>query len=773
MGAILQKMKADLIHRPVESALIAVTVTAATALLTLALATLMNLSAPYDRSFEDLNGAHLWLYFNREQTRRRDIERIEALPGVAESTGLQVSLLCRADVGGTRVWGSLRALPEQPPIVNRLWLREGRYPAPHQAEVLAGVELHDAYRLAVGDTVTVTTQGGRRMALRVVGLAYNPMWDTYRSSQPPYLYANREILRRLAPDESAWDWSLGLRLTDPQAVEETVAQVEASLHRDALTGHTDWRDVRQSAIFGVQLNMVFLGAFSLFAILATVLVVTTSIGSAVLNQFRQIGILKAVGFTGGQVLALYTGQYLALGLVACPVGLLLGAWFSPLPLQSAAASLGTTFRPPLHPLLIILTCVTILGVIGSATLGAARRGARTNIIRAISTGAEAPQRRSPWAVRWAIRLRLPMTVVLGLNNLFARPFRSLLTGLNLTLGVMGILFGLALHETLGVYRADPSLLGIPYDAVVTRGVSSHLEVQHLLRRAPGVIGFYAERRLEVKTPDGRLFQVRAVEGDLTSFPLRLGAGRLFQPDSREAIAGQGLLDWLGLAVGDELTIIMGGEEEHPVTLRIVGQYLEPVNAGEMLMASLPALAREAGTGDPQTYYLALDSTADPARLETYLESRADVDLTVVGQAVPDAVFYLQLAIFALAAILIGIALVNVFNTTLLAMQEQKRMVGILKTVGMTPTQVMAMVGNTAGSLGLMATALGIPLGLAFTRGLLAMLARIYGFGEVHVTVNPLFMLLLAPLMVLVSVAGSLVPARQAARSPIVEVLRRE
>jgi hypothetical protein len=124
MHAVAQKIKADITSRPVVSILIVLTILAASTLLTLALATLMNLSDPYDRSFEELNAAHLWLYFDRDRIRSSDIERIEALPGVLESTGLQYSVPSRAKIRDTRVWTILRAIPETMPLVNGLLVQD-------------------------------------------------------------------------------------------------------------------------------------------------------------------------------------------------------------------------------------------------------------------------------------------------------------------------------------------------------------------------------------------------------------------------------------------------------------------------------------------------------------------------------------------------------------------------------------------------------------------------------------------------------------------------
>jgi putative ABC transport system permease protein len=774
MQAVLQKIKADILSRPKISLMIMVTVISSSMLLTLALATLVNTNAPYDRTFEELNAAHLWLYLDRGQIGLRDVERIEALPDVVESTGLRYSVLSRVRIGETRLWVSLRAVPLEQPAVNRLLVQEGRYLIARQEELLASKDLKDWHDLALGQQVGVTRADGQEVDLPVIGLAYNSMWDIYRTSQPPYIYVSEDTLRELFPDDSTWDWSIGLRLADPNGVDDTVAKVEKMLGSDAVEGHTDWRDVRDTATFDARMASVFLGAFSFFSVLATMLVIASSVGSIVLSQFKQIGVLRAVGFTQAQILWLYLGQYLVLGALGCLIGMPIGFILAPLPLKSVAVSLSTTYYPPLDLPFVGF----ILGLVGSiivcASLGAALRGARANIVQSIAIGAEAPRKRLPWPVRLVARLGLPTVLLLGVNDVFARPFRSLLTGFNLMLGVIGITFGLALTETLETYNADPSLLGIFYDATVTREDTSDSKTRHMLNSAPGVDAFYSEYVADVETLTGQSFRLRAVEGDLAAFPFRIPEGRLFQPNTYEALAGRGLLDWLGLEIGDDITITFDEQENRPVTWHIVGQYLESVNRGQLLMVSLPTVARHVKTADPTTYYLQLDPNCNMQQLEQYLEPRPDSDLDLSPAVkIPDYVVYLQLAVFALSAILMGIALVNVFNTSLLAMQEKLRVIGVLKAVGMTPRQVVTMASTTAGFLGLLAVLSGMPSGLILTKGMINTLSLTYGFGEIQVVLSYLYILLLPPLIVGISVLGSLIPGWQAARLSIVKVLRNE
>jgi ABC-type lipoprotein release transport system permease subunit len=57
--------------------------------------------------------------------------------------------------------------------------------------------------------------------------------------------------------------------------------------------------------------------------------------------------------------------------------------------------------------------------------------------------------------------------------------------------------------------------------------------------------------------------------------------------------------------------------------------------------------------------------------------------------------------------------------------------------------------------------------------MLTTLSASLGFGEVAISLNLFYLLMLIPLMVIVSMAGSFIPGRQAAALAIINVLRRE
>jgi hypothetical protein len=124
MKAVWEKIKADLFHHRVVSVLIIGTIAIAAALLTLALSTLLNLGAPYDRLFVQENGAHLWVYFKSGRINSNDIREIQALPGISDSTPRQYSYPTQARIHDARVSITLRAIPDAQPDIFLLSLRK-------------------------------------------------------------------------------------------------------------------------------------------------------------------------------------------------------------------------------------------------------------------------------------------------------------------------------------------------------------------------------------------------------------------------------------------------------------------------------------------------------------------------------------------------------------------------------------------------------------------------------------------------------------------------
>jgi len=783
MRAILLKIKVDLLNNRANTLLVMLTITASAALLALTVIALSSMSDPYDRVFNQLNGAHLWLYFDRERVSKANIGRVERMGGVRASSGLVTSQAARVEFrADEKTMVSARSIPPDAApgkaAVNALMITSGRALTAEDTRAdargaLLDKNLAEQFHVNVGDSILLRTDSGDR-ELVVVGIAFNPTWDIYRTTQLPYLYLPEKTFETFFSDPQAWDWSLGLRLEDPQAVDAARASAEGLLHKKAIRAHTDWREVRDAYIFGVQLNALLLTAFGIFALWASALIITNSISGVVLAQFRDIGLLKALGFSAGNIAGVYLGQNLLVGALGGALGIGAAVLLAPLPLANMARSLNTTPRAAFDPVLLPLVWLAVQAVVLFATAWPAGQGMRVNIIRAISTGYEMANPKPSLLARLAKALRLPAPVVLGVKDAFAQRGRALLTLASLMVGVMSLVFSLVLNNVIDDYLRDPSQLGVVYDAWVDRENVSDKTARAILQTTPGVTAFFAHAAAPVKTLDGREFNLRGEEGDLAGFPYLLEEGRVIDPNAAgEAMIGLGLKNWLGLELGDTFTVLVG-EKDRVLSLHVVGVYREPADQGQMAITGLRSLKQIGAALDPTTYYLRLAPGADVSAMRDRLKSRSKDNLTLsILNTTPESLVHFRVAMLALSAVLVFLAVSSVFNSAVLDVRERLNEVGVFKALGMTPAQVLVMVVSSGATLGMLAGILGAPLGVALVRVTLTALGQYTGYGSFDLEPRWLTLFVPALLAVLASLLGSALPAWWAARMRVVEVFRYE
>src|SRR5262249_26508545 len=88
----------------------------------------------------------------------------------------------------------------------------------------------------------------------------------------------------------------------------------------ALLGSASYLTRKLAADRAVAPVVPFVVAFAILGLVMSVLIVANVVNGAVVAGYRTIGVLKALGFTPGQVVAAYAGQVLAPAVVGCLLG---------------------------------------------------------------------------------------------------------------------------------------------------------------------------------------------------------------------------------------------------------------------------------------------------------------------------------------------------------------------------------------------------------------------------------------------------------------------
>jgi putative ABC transport system permease protein len=411
----------------VRSRLLAATFTivitaAAAATLVIALEVRASAVDPWQRTFQAAHGAHVLGVVPSIE----DAHTVTAVPGVAERDDPVPSAFGTATIDGHSEHLEFAGLSGQPRI-NAPVRTEGAWQP--GAGIVLERSLADALHVKVGATVGVPTPAGA-MSLTVVGTAISPSQPRYPRHNPGLGWVSRDTLQQIQPDQSRWVWTQPVRLSDPAAAPDfanaALAALPAAARPDSGIAMVPWQQQRDEALLDSQPITVVLGMFTILLLTVGFAVTAILTAARVSAQYREIGLLKAVGLTPRQVSTVFLIETAALGLAAVAVGFPVGAALAPRLAAASAQTLIGSPRVAIQPWHALVASAVVLPVLLLSGFLAARRATRSTTLNAIRAGAAAPTPTGRLA-RAVARAGLPLPATLGLKDLIARRRRTFWT----------------------------------------------------------------------------------------------------------------------------------------------------------------------------------------------------------------------------------------------------------------------------------------------------------------------------------------------------------
>jgi putative ABC transport system permease protein len=823
MSGALRLALAQARRRRVQSVVVALAamLAATTGVLALSLRTLTD--GPYDRAFEAQAGAHLVVAFAPDRVTAAQLRGTASLSRVAAAAGpwSQVSIAMEsgsgtaastpgcapgaAPAGRGSSGGGGKGAPGSPSgcdvrhfdntlvvgrdtpggPVDRLDVVSGHWPtAPGQIAVRQ--LLADAAGLAVGDhltALTATAAAGATGATQTTSrtpLTVTAIVAGVDRSVSAWVLPG--AVAQLASAKAPPDLRMEYRLRDAStssAVDAARAQVVAALPPRAVEGATSWLDVKRSQDLTIEVMAPFLLAFSVLGIGAVFLIVVNVVGGAVVAGRRDIGVMKAIGFTPGGVSAVLVTAMLLPALAGTLAGLPLGVLASQPLLAKASEGFGLPYHPAVSPLSLLLVAAAMIGTVALATAIPAWRAGRVSAAEALSSGLAPRSGAAAWLWRRIAALPLPRPLALGAADSVVRPARSAVTLVAIVAGVSSVVFAIGLTGSLALVKDTAAG---PANAQVAGSIAPVGDTAQSLaavRAVPGVARLAAahEYRGSIAGVTDTV-RVDAWQDDASWLGYDVFAGHWLSGPDQVVITSQ-LQRSLGLQVGDRLALQLDATTLHPTIAGIL------FTAGDTSTVHIDARSidlsaqRQTPTTDPPPllFDVGVASGADPRSVAESIRTMPTASALVRGDNVDSTAFaIIESVLISLTLIVTAVAALGVFNTVVLSTRERQRHLAILKAVGMEPRQVITMVVTATVLLGIVAGAAAIPTGMALHRSILGAMADIAGTG-IPPSLYGVYPLAVLPLLALtgavIAVLGAVLPARWTARQPVSEVLRAE
>jgi putative ABC transport system permease protein len=620
--------------------------------------------------------------------------------------------------------------------LSRLYLRSGMAPEPGSVRTAAVNEAFaEANGLKPGDTVRVLLNG-KVENFRTSGIALSPEHIYAVKPGLPIpddrLYAILWVNRSAA--EAAFDMKGAFNNAvislapgvDPKPV---VAELDRVLEPFGSVGAVERRDQPSNRFLEDELNQQKVMSITIpiifFGIAAFLL--NSTLGRLVTAQREQIAALKALGFPNRMLLSHYLKLVLVIILIGSALGIAAGFGFG----RAMIASYHAFFRLPELPFRITAWSAA-LGVLIS--LAAASFGVVAALRQVVGLApAEAMRPPAPVGFRHSpIEALIPRRMIkarwiMMLRNTAGRPIRSALTVIGIALAVPMVVLGIFWRDAID------QMIDLQFDLVERGNVTvtfPHPMDRAIIRdlaREQGVLAVEGQRIVPVRLRAGHRSYLTSVVGLAPTDELRRphdAARRPIQATPDTIMLTQRLAERLEVQPGDLITVeaMEGGRKKHSLPVSATAD--ESIGmASYMDIATLNQFTDEGAAVSAATLYV--EPTALAALAGRFKNLPTIESVTMKAYMLSSFLEKIAGLVFVSAGILTAFAAIItvgvVYNSARVSLQERAWELASLRVLGFTRGEVAGILfGEFATEI-----ALGIPIGLWLSHGVVALIAKLH------------------------------------------------
>jgi putative ABC transport system permease protein len=486
-----------------------------------------------------------------------------------------------------------------------------------------------------------------------------------------------------------------------------------------------WNSAKRMRTLMSGITSTVLVVFAALIVFVSLLVVRFRIRNSIEEGMTNIGALKAVGYTGRQLLWATVLQFCAVALVGVVAGI--GLSYAALPAVSGILEMQTAlrWRQGFDAAASSMTLVSILLAVLAVTHASARKLRGLHPLTALRQGLMThsfKKNRFPLD-----RSRGPLPLLLALKSAVQAKGQTAMIFIIVTAVSFAAAAGLAVYDNLGIHpEAFAKLLSgeMPDAAFFVKTPEGAARAKDFIEDTDEARKAFYYQNTPVMIGDMEVNGIIVEDFSLLEGAL-LYEGRYPLHDNEICLSGS-LAALEGLGIGSAVEIEHGGETAEFLAVGLI----QTVNSNGIVAAmTIPGIRRIQPDYGPREIYVYLrdngetagfiDSVsavfADELESTVNLKELADAQLTMYG----DIFFSVAVALVAITALVIFLVLYLMLKTVIL---RRRRELGIQKALGFTTLQLM----NQFALYFIPVMALGVAAG-----GLLG----IFGFNSIFVALT--------------------------------------
>lgn len=572
--------------------------------------------------------------------------------------------------------------------------------------------LYKTKDIAVGDTIKITI-GSNDISYQICGFFNSIMAGSHNCSMCELVLTKDkyEELEEMGYAPKAKMCSV--RLTDKHESQdyETMLKNEvSSQYPSARKISNSYALVAQSRYISQMICSQILSAMAFFILLIALVVMASNISNYIGENMKNLGALKAIGYTGRQLIHALLLQFLGFSLIAAVLGVGTSYFILPFLNTMMISQTGIPYRIHFLLLPLLITLAILGGTAAIAVWFSSRRIKKIEPIVALRQGVQTHNfKRNHIPLE---RTKAPLNLALALKTTLSGMKHNVAVCVTMFVLSLVLVFSGMITENV-IVDVTPFLnlvVGETADSCININPDIEDEFWHTMREDGQVEKAYLYHVTAVGHVGG-LELVASICDDFSDLNNQtiVFEGRFPEFDNEIAVAAKYAREQK-LKIGDEIAITADGKEAEYI---ITGFTQISNQLGKDCLLTRSGYER---MGELQniTYYLNLADGVDVEALNSKVEEQfgREINATIDIKATLEgaSVVYISLMTIIVTAILVMSAVVIVFVLYLLVrtmLSNKKREYGILKALGFTTGQLILQTALSFMPAVIVSTAIGL------------------------------------------------------------------
>lgn len=741
--------------RKLQNLIIGIIIASSAMLLSTGIGIMLSMNKPIDNMFAEAKSSHDVIVFNEKNYDKSKIQNWWKSQPEVDKTQLYNQLTLGPDikVNGNKLTNEINFLSEvsdnKGDIDNFKIVEGNKTKSPGSGEIWINTGFANLNKAKIGDTLSID---GRNY--KITGIIVDTQYSSLMMGTERFFVKAGE-LENYQEYKANSGYALSIRYKNPSSSDSVWQRFQKYLSAPFIGMSIKYHDVYACYATILKYTGVFMVFFSLIIIITVICIIRFIISNSIYNDYKNIGIYKALGFTSKNINLIYLIQYSILSIISTIFGIALSKFTIDKMISSNLKITGmekvtmSYTIPFISSFILIISIVFITSLIGTLKtrnikpVEAIRENIKTNNISGKSIFAS--KLFNTFSPSAAIGIKGLINNKKSAAVIFITILITLYSGLS---GVNLIHTTDLIGRNLGYWGFDNSMIDIKQttnDKTFINKIENDIKSDKMVKGYT-TFNFYMDSSFVNKNGEVEKFDTIQVIGDNPElFGFMDMEGRDPKKTDEVSVSVNTAKD-NKIYVGDYMQVYVNSKK---LNLLVVGIYQSLNNLGR----GIRLYENTVRDADPGYEHMILLDLKDKNNINSYIndikakygdkieindrQSEFGKEISMMNEGS-------LVSVMMIIVIMLSICFLNIFNIVLMNINQERKSYGIYKAIGMTSGQIRNSILIRISLIFTASLIIAVPLTLKATPALMSLIFINVGIAKYHVSIS-------VPHMIMISV----------------------